>query len=202
MGISEDKVKKITERKYSMNDFEYYSIFVNYVYNLITFILSSKHFEKEKELLNKYSQKETINIMKEYIGDDNYKLVKFPGDSRDFIIKYKNEKYIHELYLEDYGNIEKKTEKMKNIQRDKIVSEQNEELEKIIKKLSSSEKNKLGQECSNTSNCGGNLICDEYNQCNINYSKQMIGDFCIKSDDCYSGYCNKDKICRKAIKYC
>ena len=202
LGLSDNKLKKIMERKYTMNDFEYYNIFINYIYNLITFILSSKYFEKEKELLNKYSQKETINTIKEYIGDNNYKIVKFPGDNRDFIIKYEKEKYIHELYLEDYENIEKKSEKMKNVQRDKIVYEEDEEMEKIIKKLSPSEKNKLGQECSKTSNCGENLICDEYNQCNIDYNKQMIGDFCVKSDHCYSGYCNKDKICRKAIKYC
>ena len=30
----------------------------------------------------------------------------------------------------------------------------------------------------------------------------MIGNFCVKNDECYSGYCTKDKICRKAIKYC
>ena len=200
MGISDDKVKKIKEGKYNMSQFEYYNIFINYIYNLITFILSSKYFEKEKELLNKYSQKEIINTVKDFVG--KYNIVNIPSDNRDFIIKYKIQKNIYDEYLEDYNLTEKKSVNIKKNEQEKINSEQNDEMKKLIKKLESRDKNKLGQDCSNNSECGGNLICDQYNQCNIDYKKQMIGNFCVQNDECYSGYCTKDKICRKAIKYC
>ena len=200
MGISDDKVKKIKEGKYNMSQFEYYNIFINYIYNLITFILSSKYFEKEKELLNKYSQKEIINTVKDFVG--KYNIVNIPSDNRDFIIKYKIQKNIYDEYLEDYNLTEKKSVNIKKNEQEKINSEQNDEMKKLIKKLESRDKNKLGQDCSNNSECGGNLICDQYNQCNIDYKKQMIGNFCVQNDECYSGYCTKDKICRKAIIYC
>jgi hypothetical protein len=84
-----------------------------------------------------------------------------------------------------------------------ILKEQENEVEKLHLQLGDNEFDKIGDSCSSDNECGSNnLICDEYNQCNIKYNKKLIGEKCIQENDCYSGFCNINKMCRKQIHYC
>uniref|UniRef100_A0A6C0I5I5 Uncharacterized protein n=1 Tax=viral metagenome TaxID=1070528 RepID=A0A6C0I5I5_9ZZZZ len=189
LKLNNDIIINTSDNRYKMNNIEYYNIFVNYAYNMISYIMSSPYLEKERELLNKYSQKNTfINILKD---NKNVKIVKKSKDT-----EYKTEKDIYDYYLEDYdemyGNLEYNKEHKEH------ASEQMNEIEELIYNLPKKYRKKIGEECTTNKDCGNKLVCDEYNQCNINYNKKLIGDECEEDDDCYSEYCD-NKICKKYV---
>jgi|LauGreDrversion4_2_1035121.scaffolds.fasta_scaffold03997_9 hypothetical protein len=189
LRMNNDDIQNISNNRYKMSNIEYYNIFVNYAYNMLSFILSSPYLEKEREMLNLYSQKNYfIDILK---NNKNLNIVNRSEDEQ-----YKTDKYIHDLYLEDYDNMFGNMEY--NKQYKEYASEQMNEIEELIDNLPKKYKKKIGEECTSNKDCGNKLICDEFNQCNINYNKQFIGDNCEEDDDCYSEYCD-NKICRKYV---
>ena len=199
-SVTEQKknIKIILDSKYKMGTLDYYNIFVNYIYNLIELILSSKYFKEQKDLLNKYSQND---IFKKIIESNKlYNKVNISNfNDKEYLNIYKKEK---QEYDNNIMNYKKDDNKLYNNKQYIISQEHENEINNIVDKLTDIEKNNIGDICSKNEDCEGSLICDSLNQCNINYNKKTIGNICNFNSDCYSDYCSIDKICRKSIHYC
>lgn len=215
-SLIDTKINDILSQRFNIHEFDYYNLFVNYCYSLLSFILTSPYFIKEKTELTKLS----TDTFSQKIKEDNNKIITIKKNDPSYIVYYKQE--LEQYYANIDTSLKEQEEKdvqytkqMKGLSEKRkeplyffghkkqvIQKEHDEEHENIIKSLSEFEKESLGGECARDSDCNGNLICDSYNQCNVKMKGQSVGDKCYYNKDCESGYCSVDRICRKPIKFC